>query len=131
MINKISFKSACNSMLLFLSVILVFHFLILTEIVPYHIVWGGRLENLSEMRFFVVVSITINLLIMTIIAAKAGYIGNIISAKIVSVALWVIIALFALSTVGNVVSKTSLETIIFTPFTLISAVLCYRMVIEK
>jgi len=51
--------------------------------------------------------------------------------KIVTIALWAFVVLFAINTVGNVLSKTSLETIIFTPLTFLSAVLCFRIAIEK
>lgn len=131
MIKKINFKFAVNAMLVLLTTVIVFHLSILAEVVPYQVVWGGRLENLSKMRVFEMISITINLLILSIIAIKGGYIRASISSKMANVALWVIIVLFAINTVGNVFSKSSLEAIIFTPLTFLSAVLCYRIIIES
>ena len=44
-------------LVLILSVLLVFHFLILLKIVPYNIIWGGRLKSNKEMYRFETVSI--------------------------------------------------------------------------
>lgn len=131
MIKKIDFKLAINTMIIILISVLVFHLLILAEIVPYDIVWGGRLENKSQMRIFEIASITINLFMISVVAIKGGYIRAIIPEKITAVILWAIVVLFSLNTIGNILSNTLFETIVFTPVTFTSAILCYRIVIEK
>ena len=129
-IKKINIRFATTLMLVLLSCVVVFHLLVLLGAIPYNVVWGGRLESASQMYMFEAVSITINLAVIAIVGIKAGHIRPYISKKAVTILLWALAMLFALNTVGNVFSATVLETIVFTPLTLISAVLCYRMAVE-
>lgn len=129
-IKKINIKFSATLMLVILSCVAVFHVLIFSGAIPYNIVWGGRLESASQMYLFEAVSITINLAVIAIVGMKAGYIKTFIPPRAVTFLLWVFAILFALNTIGNIFAKTSLETILFTPLTLISSVLCYRMAIE-
>ncbi len=120
-----------NTVLLIAICALVYHFLIVTQVIPYNIAWGGRLESLSAMYVFEAVSITINLLIIAVIATKGGYLKPVIPLKVVSVVLWALVVIFSLNTIGNIFAKTLFEALVFTPVTLVSAVFCYRMAIEK
>lgn len=46
-------KTFANKSMLFLfSIIMIFHFLILVGVIPYTIVWGGRLNSDIEMYRF-------------------------------------------------------------------------------
>lgn len=118
-------------MLFMLSMIVGFHFLILTQIIPYDIVWGGKLQNIDQMRVFELVSISVNALIIMIIALRAKYLKWNVSVKVLNVFLWIFVAIFSLNTLGNLFAETTTETLIFTPLTFISAILCYRIVIER
>ncbi len=122
---------AANIILALLLCVLVFHILVLAGIIPFNIVWGGRLESMSQMYVFEMVSLIINLIIMSVVGMKAGYIKAHLNKKVVNAILWFLVVLFLLNTVGNVVSLSALEAIIFTPLTLISALLFYRMAIEE
>jgi len=128
MLNNISFKFAINGMLTLLGIALVFHLLVLFQIIPYQIVWGGRLQSVGDMQRFEIVSILVNSLIILVILLKSGYIKHSIPMKIINGLMWVIVGLFALNTVGNLFAQTSTEMIVFTPMTLISAILCFRIV---
>lgn len=114
-----------------LSCVVVFHLLVLSGIVPYNIVWGGRLESAMQMYAFELVSLTINLVIIAIVGMKGGYIKPYLPDKLVTFLLWVFVILFALNTVGNLFAESKLEMIIFTPLTFISTILFYRLAIEK
>jgi len=105
-------------MLILLVLVLIYHLLILIELIPYQIAWGA-------------VSIGINVIIMTIILLKGEYIKTRISVRVINILLWILTVVFILNTVGNLISNNLLETIIFTPLTCISAILCYRMAVEK
>ena len=126
-----SIRFAATLMLVLLSCLVVFHLLILSGTIPYNIVWGGRLESASQMHWFEGVSITVNLAAIAIVGMKAGYIKSYISEKMVNILLLTLAMLFALNTVGNVFSTTDLEKILFTPLTLISAALCYKMAMTR
>ncbi|MBU1821706.1 MAG: hypothetical protein KKG00_09395, partial [Bacteroidetes bacterium] len=45
--------------------------------------------------------------------------------------LWLFVAVFALNTLGNLVSFSSLETIVFTPLTTLLALFTARVALEK
>ena len=130
-IKKIDPKIAVNMMLAVMSCMVVFHLLVLTGVIPYNMVWGGRLENASQMYIFEAVSLIVNLAIIVVVAVKGGYLKPFLSKRTIAYILWALVILFSLNTIGNLLSKNSLELILFTPLTLISAVLCYRMAIES
>ena len=130
-IKKLSIKVTANIILAILLCVSIFHILILTGLIPYDIVWGGRLESVSQMYVFETVSLIINLVILSVVGMKAGYIPYFLNSKVVNVILWFLVILFLLNTVGNAISLSAIEAIIFTPLTLISALLFYRMAIEQ
>jgi len=47
-----------------LSLVIVFHILVLLQIIPYNIAWGGRLKTVQEMYVFEIVSIALNLFLI-------------------------------------------------------------------
>ena len=130
MINKIGFRLAINTVLVVSTLALLFQFLILANILPYHMVWGGRLDSISQMRIFVSISILINAVILLVIARKGAYIQLSIPEKFVNGILWSLVLLFSLNTVGNALSLSIFEAIVFTPLTLMCALFCYRIVIQ-
>ena len=131
MIRKIGFQFAVRTMIILLIVVLVYHLVIITGLIPYEVVWGGRLETKSQMYNFEAVSILVNLFILLIISIKGSYIHVNIPDLAITIFLWIITVLFILNTIGNIFSKNLLEAIIFTPFTLLSAILCLRLAIEN
>lgn len=131
MFKKIPFKIAINIILLLIGFIIIFHFLVLTQTIPFNIVWGGKLKNESEMIRLETISITINILLIFVILIKGNYLKLNFSVKLLNAILWLFILLFALNTIGNLLAESSIETIIFTPMTFILSILCLRIVIEK
>jgi hypothetical protein len=127
--NIISFKFAIKAMLILLSLVIVFHLLVLIHIIPSNIVWGGKFQNVAQMRNFETLSIIINAIMIFIIALKGQYIKLNIPGIITNSILWLFVLLFALNTIGNLFAKTYTETIIFTPISFISAILCYRIAV--
>jgi hypothetical protein len=101
---------------------LVFHVLVVLRVIPFTIVWGGRLKTLREMYRFEAGSITINLLLILLLLCCAGYIDCPFSAGTVRIIYWCIAGLFFLNTIGNLFSKSKMEQLIFTPVTLLIAV---------
>lgn len=118
-------------MIVLLSISLTFHFLVLLQIVPYSIVWAGKLNSLEEMRKFETVSIGINLFMLMIMLLRANHIRNTIPIKVLNWIIWFFVIVFALNTVGNLFSKTGLEFYLGTTLTFLSAVLCYGIVSES
>ena len=124
-------RQALNLMLILLIAIMLFHILVLIQVIPYTIVWAGKLKDIAEMRSFETVSILINTLLIVVLLFKAKYIQNNVPVKILNGIIWLFAMLFALNTIGNLFAKTKFELFVFTPLTLIFTLLCLRIVIEE
>jgi hypothetical protein len=124
----LSKTTALKLMIGLLSIVLVFHFCVLFEIISYKIVWAGKINSLDEMRVFESVSILINTLLITILYIKSKNIKNNVSNKVVNAIVWVFVFLFALNTIGNLFAKSMIEQILGTTLTFISSVLCWIIV---
>lgn len=123
----ISERVAANLLLVMLSLVTAFHLLVLMRIVPFEIVWGGRLENADQMIVFESVSMILNVSMIVVIALHTGYFNTRVDRRITTVVLWLMAILFLINTVGNLLSLNQTEKIIFTPITAILCVLCFRL----
>ena len=132
MLKKIvSFHAAAKTVLSILSLVLVFHALVLTGFIPFDIVWGGRLKSREDMLVFESVSVGLNLLIVLVIASHAGYLPLSFNKSISRILIWLMTGLFLLNTIGNLMAVDPMEKFIFTPLTLVLTLLCYRIAGEK
>jgi hypothetical protein len=127
----ISEKIAGIGLLTILSLIVIFHFLVLLGIIPFEIVWGGRLTDSAQMIQFEIVSITLNLVMLVTVAIRSEHLNVNINKKIITVALWIMVGLFLLNTIGNLLSSNALEKILFTPLTILLAILSWRLAIRQ
>ena len=128
--KTIPFLLAARTIIVINIVVIAFHLLVLTRVIPFDVVWGGRLQTEKEMYVFELVSIFINLILIVIVLTKIKKIKVGASNKLINFILWIFVVLFVLNTIGNLTSKTSLETYIATPMTFILALLCSRVAIE-
>ena len=127
---RLSFKWSCIFFYVTIVLGLIFHILVLVGTVPTDIIWGGRLQTSEEILQFELISILTLSLLGIVILGKQFSVKKRIQ-QLCTILLWLFAILFLLNTIGNLVAKNSLETIIFTPITLISAILCVRLAIEK
>jgi hypothetical protein len=97
---------------------------------PYDFVWGGRLKSEADLIIFESISIVVQLLFITIVAVKAGYVFKGKFKKTVNVGTWVMFGLMVLNTIGNLASVSGLETMVMTPITCLLALLVFRLAIE-
>lgn len=112
-------RIAAPVMVAVFSGILIFHLLIITGIIPYDIVWGGRLHSREEMIRFEVVSIALNIVCLSAVLLKLNDRKKIIPIKWINGILWGMALLFTVNTVGNLYSDNHWERIIFTPVTIL------------
>ncbi|MBX9808803.1 hypothetical protein K2X92_00230 [Candidatus Gracilibacteria bacterium] len=116
-------KYAVNIMIGLLILIILFHISVVIQMVPYSIVWAGKLKTLEDMYIFESVSIGINVLLIIILSLKINYIKNSISPKIMNGILWVFFVIFALNTIGNLFASSLVERIGGTLGTLLFSIL--------
>lgn len=124
-------RLAINGLLLFLSLFVLLHLLILFSIIPFEMVWGGRIKNHDEMVRLELVSIVANLLMLAIVAVRAGLLRIRLSNTFMRVVFWLMSGLFLLNTVGNILSTNDFERFVFTPVTIILTMLCLRLAISS
>ena len=121
-------KVALIGMFFILGMVLVFHFLIFTEQIPYDIVWAGKLNSVEEMKTFEAFSILINVFMLVVLLIKYQQVKIGKSNKVVDIFIWIFVAFFALNTFGNLFAKSMIELIFGTLLTLISSILCFVIV---
>lgn len=127
---KISLKFAVGAIIFILIGVLIYHLLIITGMIPYEATWGGRLENKAQMYRFETFSIAINFLILLVVCIKGGILNINGSPRLIKIMLYAFAILFALNTIGNLFSENIWETLIFTPMTLVLAILFARLAID-
>jgi len=128
MLNKISKNQVLKIILWLVTVLIVFHFLIIGRIIPYEIVWAGKLKSVNEMCVFEIVSVLVNVFLLAVLLLKGNYIKHKINSKIISSILWFFVFVFALNTIGNLMAKSYFEKAVFTPLTLILAILIWIII---
>lgn len=119
---------ALNTLLGLFSVVIIFHLSVITQIIPYKIVWAGKLNSAKEMYAFEITSITINLFFLVILLLRAHYIKHTIPERLLNLILWMFLVLFVFNTIGNLMAETAFERFVFTPMTLLAAVLIWLVV---
>jgi hypothetical protein len=122
----IPFRIASITLLVLFTAAIVFQLTVLAGLIPTEMVWGGRLKNAEERTVGALVSITFLVLFVFLLLVRMGRIAPSMHA-LGKWGMWVICILFALNTVGNLFALDLRETLIFTPMTLVSAVLAARV----
>jgi len=118
-------------LLVVLSLLAIFHLLILAKIIPPDFVWGGAI-GASTTRLFVMeaISLLLTLVFLVIVVTKLGYINPDSRARVIRIAVWVMFAYFVLNVIGNLSSGVTIEKLIFAPLALFLALLTLRLGIE-
>lgn len=124
-------KTALIIMFFILGIVLVFHFLIFTEQIPFDKVWAGKLNSVEEMKTFETFSILLNSFMLIVLIIKYKQLEKGLSNKVINVLIWMFAFLFALNTFGNLFAKSLAELILGTFFTLVSSILCFIIVKKK
>ncbi len=127
--NIDSKRIAANGLLIILTLIILFHILVLVRIIPFHIVWGGRLKDVSQMVVFETLSIGINILMLAVVGVHGGLVKTNIHPRFIKIALWIMGSLFLINTLGNLVAISPLERLVFTPLTLLLSIGSFRLAV--
>jgi len=109
-------------LLTILTAFLIFHICVLFRLIPYKMVWGGRLKSDTEMYRFEIFSIFINSFFLFVILVQAGVLNFNLQRNLMTIILWAMSVLFLFNTIGNITSKNKIERRLFTPITIILTV---------
>lgn len=131
MTTLISERVAIWALGLILTLVVLFHLAVVLGLIPFSIVWGGRLKTPMEIVQFETVSILLNLIMLGIVVLKARLLPFTVKPITFQVAFGLMSGLFLLNTVGNLLSTNDLEQVLFTPLTLLLSLLSLRLAIGK
>lgn len=130
--KKIISESAVGkSLLALLSAIMLFHVLVIINVIPYEIIWGGRIRNRRELINLELISIIVNAIMIFVVLIRTGMAGFSISGRWLRLLFWMMFAFFLLNTLGNLVSLNQVEKFIFTPITLFLSFCSLRLALAK
>lgn len=129
--NIITVRFAAITLIAILGAIVIFHLLVISGVIPYQIVWGGRLKDRNQMLRFETISILMNLVMLAVVMIRVGFVRVRVHPMTTKIALWLMAALFLLNTVGNLLSNNETERIIFTPLTALLCLLSLRLATSR
>jgi len=127
----ISESAAGKSLLALLSAIMLFHVLVIINVIPYGIIWGGRIRNRKELINLELISIIVNAIMIFVVLIRTGMVGFSIRRRWMRLLFWMMFAFFLLNTLGNLVSLNQVEKFIFTPITLFLSFCSLRLALAK
>lgn len=113
-----------HALLWIFTLLLIFHAAILFKLIPYSIVWGGRLKSDKAMYQFEAVSIVMNGLLICFALEEAYNSFAVLNEADLNIVWWGCTGLFTLNTLGNIKSTNRFEKLVFTPVTLILTACC-------
>jgi len=113
------YKLALNGLISIFILSILFHFTVMIGIVPPGIVWGGRVNKTNELLRLELFSIVLNSLFLVFILIVNKTINISLKVLLIKTILWIMSLVFLLNTLGNLFAKSSIETLIFTPITIL------------
>jgi len=128
---KFIFSFSAYTLISLFCLISVFHVLVLLQIIPFTIVWGGRLKTESDMYVFETISLIINVCMLAVVLIKKEMIRLNMPPKMITVALWLMFLLFFINTLGNLTAIDPFEKIVFTPITMLLSLTSLILALEK
>lgn len=124
-------RTAETTLAIFFSLIIIFHLLVITSVIPSDIVWGSRLSSQDQLILFESISIVLNVVFLIVIFIRMGVLKMNVSKKLINGFLWAMMVLFLLNTLGNLASESSFEKLAFTPVTLILSICLLISLLSK
>jgi len=124
-------KSAGYGLIILFSLTILFHLLVLSSIIDYSVVWGGRITSQSQMYVYEGAAFVFNALFLFIILVKTGVFKNKLVTKVIRPCLWFMFFFFLQNAVGNLLSINSIEKAIFTPLTILVSILCLVLILNR
>jgi len=111
-----------------MTLIIIYHVLIITGVLPQEAVWGNRIIDTEKLIQMEILAIVIMLLFISIVILKLRYKNHF---KAINILLWIVFSYSVLNIIGNILSGSQLEKIIFIPVTIIQSLLLLRIGVEK
>ena len=132
--NIVSFKRATQLSTMILSLLSLFHLIVILGIIffdyaPNEFLWGGRMETIDQLLKFEIISLVGSVFCVIIILIRFKSRKSSIFFYFSRVTLWLLSILFMFNTVGNLMAESRFEKV-FALLTVILSILCLRVALE-
>ena len=127
MSKHLSVKIQLSNFLFLLIALIQFYCLVLFGIIPFDIVWGGKVKNHSEMISLEMISLFINTMMLIVVLLRAKIITIGFHPVKTKVMLYIMALLYGMNCVGNLHADTNFEKFVFTPITLLLSLLSWQL----
>ncbi len=101
---------------------MILHILVVLKVLPYKMLWGGRISTDAQMYRLETISLLTNLVFLVAILSQLELVDVHISHTWMKILMWIMVVAFTMNTFGNASSKNQLEKFLFTPLTFIMAI---------
>lgn len=115
--KKRSYSIAAGVLPVVLALGVLFHVLVISGLINFRFVWGGRLQSYREMVLFEIISLVVNALVLWLVLQRTGKVKRRAPHGLLTAVLWLLAALFALNTLGNLMAESLAEKLAATPVT--------------
>ncbi|RPD43026.1 hypothetical protein [Chitinophaga barathri] len=122
--NKLLQKIAPLGLILLLGCLLLFHFAVISGMLPFDMIWGGQLQTQAQMIRQEIIAIAFILVFLIVALCKAELLPVKAPVRMINVLLWIMAVFFLLNSVANILSENNLERLIFTPISLLLFIFC-------
>lgn len=129
--KNISVKTAARTINILLFLAVLFHVLTMSGIISMDNAWGGRVSDRQQFMMLELVSISIVIFALMIVSMRAGFMSRMFSISTIKVLLWIFVVVFALNTIGNIMTIPAIEGLIGTPITLVITILMLVLALNK
>lgn len=89
----------------------IMHLSILLQIVPHHIVWGGKIDSIEKLYVLEGFALATMLFLGMVLAMKIKIIKPIFTDKAITRTLLIFAVFFMLNTLGNLMAETIIEKV--------------------
>ena len=125
----ISTNRAGITLLFIFGFLFIFHCLVIFGLLPYDIVWAGRINNQEELMKMESISLLIVLIAILLVSLRIRLLKIVINPRIIAAGIWILFVFFVLNTLGNLSAKNSFEKYGFGLLTFVISSLVLRLAI--
>ena len=129
--NLISPQLAVKTAVIIFGLLVLFHALILLGVLPNSFVWGAKTTDAAEIAKLETVALIMSLFFLIFFLLKKYLMKNGRSQKAINIFLWIMFIWFTFNIIGNILSSSTIEKIIFIPVSIVLSLASLRLAIEK
>ena len=119
-----------NVLLTLLSLLVVFHLLVITGIIPHGIIWAGKINSRAQLVRMESISLVVLALAILLVALRMEYLTFLKYPAVVNGGMWVLFVFFLLNTLGNLTAKSPIEKYGFGTLTILMSLCCLVLAIN-